>query len=170
MKLSHTKLIVISGLIWFVIGVFLLRLGLNLLITSTQELGNYPLINLLQPYLNTVENAALFLVVIALIIGYFKGNFVLGKSAYRGVKRICSFQNPTSIANIYSAKYYILLAVMIALGASIKYMGLNSDVRGFVDVIIGSALINGAMIYFKLAASKDKACKDQTKDQVVASK
>ncbi|MBA3815585.1 MAG: hypothetical protein H0X29_03525 [Parachlamydiaceae bacterium] len=170
MKLSHTKLIVISGLIWFVIGASLLRLGLNLLITSTQDFGNYPLINLLQPYLNTAENAALFLVVIALIIGYFKGNFVLGKSARRGVERIRSFPNPTSIANIYSAKYYILLAVMIGLGISIKYMGLNSDVRGFVDVIIGSALINGAMLYFKLAASKNQTCAQTCKEHVVESK
>jgi hypothetical protein len=155
MKLSHTKLIVISGLIWFVIGVFLLRLGLNLIITSLDGLGNYPLINLLRPYLSTVENVALLLVVLALMIGYFKGNYVLGKSARRGVERIRSFPNPTSIANIYSAKYYILLGAMVALGISIKYIGLNPDVRGFIDTIIGSALINGAMIYFKLARANN---------------
>lgn len=152
MKLSHTKLIVISGLIWFVIGVFLLRLGLDLIITSIQGLGeNYPLISLLRPYFNTVENAALFLVILALMIGFFKGKYVLGKSARQGVERICSFPNPTSIANIYSAKYYILLGTMVALGMSIKYIGLNPDVRGFIDAAIGSALINGAMVYFKLA-------------------
>lgn len=158
MKLSHTKLIVISGLIWFVIGIYLLRLGLNLMMASIAGLENYPLINMLRPYLNTAENVTLLLVVLALMIGYFKGNFVLGKSARRGVERIRSFPNPTSIANIYSAKYYILLGTMIALGISIKYMGLNSDIRGFIDVIIGSALINGAMVYFKLA----KANKNET--------
>lgn len=150
MKLSHSKLIAISGLIWFVIGFFLLRLGLNLIVES---IGNsqeqYPLVAFLRPYLNTVENTVLLLIIFALIIGYFKGAYVLGKSAKRGVERISSFPNPTSVANIYSAKYYILLAAMVFLGMSIKYIGLNSDIRGFIDIAIGSALINGAMIYFK---------------------
>lgn len=151
MKLSHTKLVVISGMIWFIIGVYLLRLGLNLMVESINGIENYPLINALRPYFSTGENVVLLLVVLALFVGYFKGTFVLGKSARRGVERIQSFPNPTSISNIYSAKYYILLGTMVALGISIKYLGLNADVRGFIDVIIGSALINGAMIYFKLA-------------------
>lgn len=166
MKLSHTKLIVISGLIWFVIGVSLLRLGLNLITSTLESPGNYPLINFLQQYINTKESVALLLVVLALMIGYFKGSFVLGKSARRGVERIRSFPNPTSIANIYSAKYYILLGVMVGLGMSIKYIGLNSDVRGFIDVIIGSALINGAMIYFRLA----KSTPSQTSSETIACK
>lgn len=162
MKLSHTKLIVLSGLIWFIIGVFLLRLGLNLIIVSIEDFGNSPLIDMMRPYLGTVENVALLLVIVALVIGYFKGNFVLGKSARRGVERIKSFPNPTSILNIYSAKYYVLLGVMVGLGLSIKYLGLNPDVRGFIDTIIGAALINGAMVYFKLAKAD--------RDQVIASK
>ena len=155
MKLSHGKLIAISGLIWFAIGVYLLRLGLHLLTTSVEGAG-YPLVSILKPYLLTIENAAILLIICGMLIGYFKGRFVLGKSAKRGVDRIRSFPNPTSIANIYSAKYYILLGTMVAMGMSIKYMGFDSDIRGFVDVIIGSALINGSMIYFKLIQAPNK--------------
>lgn len=158
MKLSHKTLIVISGLIWFVIGIYLLRLGLNLLFQNLADTtaDSYPLIATLKPYFGSVENVAMLLLVFALFIGFLKGRYVLGKSAQRGVDRIKTFPNPTSITNIYSAKYYILLGAMIALGISIKYFGLYPDIRGVIDAIIGSALINGAMIYFKFAQALNK--------------
>lgn len=155
MKLSHPKLIAISGAVWFAIGVYLLNLGLNLLVAnSTAEgaiIAEYPLLQVMTPYLGSIQTAALTLVIIALAIGYFKGRYVLGKSAQKGVERIQSMPNPAPLSKIYSAKYYILLGSMVALGISIKYMGLSNDVRGFIDTIIGAALINGAMIYFRLA-------------------
>lgn len=156
MKLSHTKLIVISGLVWFAIGFYLFQLGLNLLLNGELSSTSYPLVNMISKFIGSGENAALLLLVLALFIGYMKGRFVLGKSAKRGVDRIRSFPNPAPLSRLYSGKYYLLLGVMIALGISIKYLGLSNDVRGFVDAIIGSALINGAMIYFRLAQSPKK--------------
>jgi len=157
MKLSHSKLIVISGLVWFAIGVYLLQLGLNLLLGGVQypDLSEspYPLLKALAPYVGSIETAVLALVAVALYIGYLKGRYVLGKSAQKGVDRIRSFENPAPLHQIYSKKYYILLGGMVALGISIKYLGLSNDVRGFIDAIIGSALINGAVIYFRLAQS-----------------
>jgi hypothetical protein len=152
MKLSHTKLIMISGLIWFGIGIYLLQLGLNLLLSGIEQdlaTSNYPLLRILSPYTGSLELAIIVLVVIALLVGYFKGRYVLGKSAKKGVDRIRSFPNPAPLKSIYSAKYYLLLAAMMGLGISIKYMGLSNDIRGWIDTTIGSALINGAMIYFR---------------------
>jgi hypothetical protein len=156
MKLSHGKLIVISGLVWFAIGLYLLQLGLALLLGGVDPVNvaskeHYPLIKTLYLYFGSFENAVLALIVAALLVGYIKGRYVLGKSAKRGVARILGFPNPTNLSNIYSGKYYILLAAMVALGVSIKYLGLSNDIRGLVDAAIGSALINGAMVYFKLA-------------------
>lgn len=161
LKLRHTTLIIISGLVWFGVGIYLLQLGLNLLLestrySSTSPIESYPLISFLMHYSGSIESAMLFLVVISLFIGYLKGRYVLGKSAHKGVQRILAFSNPTSLTNMYSAKYYILLALMIGLGISIKYLGLANDIRGTVDVIIGSALINGAMLYFRLAQTVKK--------------
>lgn len=155
MKLSHAKLITISGLVWFAIGLYLLQLGLNLLLEGARDAAlaksQYPLLKGLLPYIGSLEAAAMLLVVVALFIGYFKGRYALGKSAKRGVQRILTFPNPMPLKNIYSGKYYILLGSMVLLGISIKYLGLSNDVRGVIDAIIGSALINGAMIYFKMA-------------------
>lgn len=157
LKLSHTALIAISGLVWLAIGVFLLSLGLNLIVASTQPEflaieKQYPILATLEPYFG-IEQAALFLIVACLFVGYAKGRYVLGKSARRGVARILTFPNPTSLANIYSMPYLLLIGGMVGLGMSIKYFGLPNDVRGAVDVAIGSALINGAMIYFRLATA-----------------
>lgn len=158
LKLSHKTLIIISGLIWLAVGSFLLPLGLNFLLQAVENsrlhAENYPLLNLFSKLASNAENSVIIIIVIAMMIGYSKGRFVLGKSAIKGVERIRSFPNPTSLSNIYSAKYYILLALMIGLGMSMKYLGIPADVRGLIDVAIGSALINGAMIYFRLALQK----------------
>lgn len=152
-KLSHAKLIIISGLVWLGVGGFLLPLGLKLLISSTQ-LGNGPLVDLLSPYLGGPQQVALMLVAIGMFVGYWKSKKVLLKSVNRSVLRIRSFPNPTSILNIYGKGYYALLLVMIGLGTSMKYLGIPEDIRGTVDIAIGSALINGAMSFFRCAAEE----------------
>lgn len=150
-KLSHTSLICISGIIWLVVGLMLLRLGLTLLVgTATNQNGFFPLVTLMTPYLG-LNGTVLLFAGIGFFIGYMKGHFVLAKSAHKGVERIKSFSNPTSLGNIYSLKYYILLGGMMALGLSIKYLGIPNDVRGIVDVAIGVALLTGASIYFRHA-------------------
>lgn len=157
LKFSHKTLICISGLVWFAVGIWLLNLGLNFLLAGKS--GYYPLLTSLAPYFGGTEVSALALICVALIIGLLKGRHVLGKSARQGIARIRTFANPMSLASLYSAKYYILLAVMIGLGISMKWIGLPEDIRGFVDVAIGSALINGAMVYFRGAASEGGVAK-----------
>lgn len=161
-KFSHATLIAVSGFIWLAIGGFLLSLGLRLILGSIQPEFAYfekhlPLLDNLTPIFGGIEQAALLLIAFCLMIGYFKGRYVLGKSARRGVARLLTFPNPTSIGNLYSSKYYLLLGAMVGLGMSIKYLGLPNDVRGAVDVAIGAALINGAMIYFRLAYAVRKS-------------
>ena len=123
------------------------------------EGAHFPLLHSIAPYFGGKEQTATILIALGLLIGFFKGRFILGKSAKRGVERICSFPNPTSLSNIYSAKYYILLGGMVGLGMSIKFLGLPNDIRGLVDVAIGAALINGAMIYFRSAVEMNMAAK-----------
>lgn len=156
LKMSHKAIIIFSGSIWLAVGCFLLPLGLNFLLQAVQNANiyaenNYPLLNLFSSFTSTAENAAIVLITICMLIGYSKGRYVLGKSAIKGVHRIRSFPNPMELKNIYSPKYYILLGTMICIGMSMKYLGIPTDVRGLVDIAIGAALINGAMVYFRLA-------------------
>lgn len=154
LKCSHATLTFVSGLVWLFAGISLFSLGLQLLL-GPLFLGyaldtRYPVINYLAPYLGGFPAIGLLLA-ISLCIGYFKGRYVLGKSAHKGVLRIRQFPNPTSLARIYSAKYYLLLGGMMGLGFSIKFFGLPNDIRGFIDAAIGLALLYGSTIYFNQA-------------------
>jgi hypothetical protein len=153
-KLSHVSLIVISGFIWLAVGCFLLPLGLNFIVELLLQENwlrlSHPLLTALSPLAGGAESAALVLIILCLFLGYLKGRYIFGKSVQRGVERILSLPNPTSLKNIYTAKYYILLGSMVFLGFIVRFAPL--DVRGAVDVTIGSALINGAMLYFRYAA------------------
>lgn len=154
LKVSHATMITISGAIWLAIGLMLLRMGVNLLLPPAAQEGEsfyLPLVQSMAPYFGGLKGALLGLLLFALVVGYLKGRFVLGKSARKGVERILSFPNPVSIVQIYSPKYFILLGLMVLLGISIKYMGLPNDVRGAIDVTIGIALLTGALIYFRYA-------------------
>lgn len=158
LKFSHTTLIILAGLLWMVIGTFLLTLGVNFIMKAIETpVGHYPLMNSLAPYLGGKLSVGLLLIVAALFVGFFKGKYALGRSAVRVTHRIKSFPNPTSLHNIFSAGYYILIGSMVLLGIGIKYLGLAEDVRGFIDAAIGAALVHGGSIYFRLAAEHKKA-------------
>jgi len=160
LKFSHSTLIYLSGLIWLAVGLMLLRIGVNLLIPASplESLVTGPLVHFLTPYLGDIKAVLATILIFALAVGYLKGRFVLGKSARKGVERILTFPNPTHVSNLYSAKYYILLGGMVALGISIKYLGIPNDIRGMIDVTIGIALLTGALIYFRYAATLKATC------------
>lgn len=156
MKLRHTTLVFLSGIVWFAVGVFLLQLGLNLLVGVAQydpAMGDksYPMMDNLAPYLGGRNSTALVLIAVSLLIGNMKGKYVLGKSAKSGIERICAMSEPACLSKIYSPKYYILLGAMIGLGVLIKVFQLSSDIRGVVDTAIGAALLNGSLFYFRSA-------------------
>ena len=159
-KFRASALIAFSGFIWFAAGLYLLQLGLHFLLESAKlaNEGMYagPLLSLLAP-IGSFEQAILLLVVIGLSIGFLKGKFVLSKTVRKTVERILSFKPPVPFMKMYSAKYCILLGSMMLLGMSFKFFGFSLDVRGLVDVAIGSALINGSVLYFRQALAARNA-------------
>ncbi len=154
-QLSHSKIAILSGAIWMAVGIFLLQLGLTLLFLPTSSLDSTPLLNLFSTSISPSETAVI-ITALALYIGFLKGKYVLTKTANRTLSQIRLLPNPAPIHKIYDKKYYMLLGIMILLGISIKYMGIPNDVRGAIDIIIGSALINGAAHYFRMSAEIHK--------------
>lgn len=150
-KFKASSLIAFSGLVWLAVGLYLLPLGLNLLIRSVESASYGPLLSLLAPKFFNGEEAALAIVALGLGIGFVKGKTVFAKTVQKSVERILSFETPISISKLYSLRYCLLLGVMIMIGVSFKVFDLAHDIRGLVDVAIGSALINGALIYFRQA-------------------
>ena len=152
MRLSHFSAILVSGFIWFGVGVFLLTKGLTFVLLAARIEGiSSSMMNELAAITKGKEQAGTFLIIIGLTLGYLKSRFVLQKSAKRVVGRILSLPNPANIFQIYSLSYCFLILSMVALGIGMKWMHLNYDLRGVIDVFIGSALMNGSLAYFRLA-------------------
>lgn len=138
MKLQPRTLIIVSGLIWFAIGLWLLNLGINFLVEASKDSRKAVLL--------FSESALFIFLAAALLVGFFKGKFVLAKTVERNTSRL---QNASTLGALFTPAYLILIAVMVCLGFLVRYLPL--DIRGFVDVAIGAALLNGAMLYFRKA-------------------
>ncbi|MES2121738.1 MAG: hypothetical protein V4492_03040 [Chlamydiota bacterium] len=158
MRLRKTSWIALSGIVWFVVGFGLLTLGLRFVVEFARfnVSDTTSLIAQLTPIAGGREQAAMALIMIGLIIGFIKGRFVLVKTVRRVTERILKLPEPVKFNQVYSRGYLFLIAGMIALGVSMKWLHVPQDIRGMVDVAVGSALMNGAMLYFRLALTISK--------------
>ncbi len=130
--MQRTFWILLSGVIWLVAGFMLLYKGIHF-IASAQ----------------IAERNATVLMMVGLVIGFLKGRFVLAKTVKRVVARIQSLPLPIRPWNAYAPSYWILIGCMVLLGMSFRFIPLPIEYRGLIDVAIGSALANGAMLYFR---------------------
>jgi hypothetical protein len=147
--LSRVTLMFVSGAIWLGMGLILLPLGLRFLMNEGADFK--PLLSFLAPYIGEGDSAKIWIVVSCLLIGHFKGRYVLGKAANKGVERLLGLGEPIRLFQIYSLKNYMLIAFMMGLGFSFSYFSIPLDIRGAIDTAVGAALINGASIYFQQA-------------------
>ncbi len=161
-KCSHFVMIVISGLIWAMIGVLLMTVGMHhlmdafrlwddILISSDQSF-----LKITSQFFHKPEHALAAIVGLCLLIGYVKGHFVLTRSVKTGVQRILSHPNPSEIKNLYGKKYYLLIMAMMGLGMLLRVLRIPQDIHGAIDLAIGSALLKGALTYFKYAVAEKK--------------
>jgi hypothetical protein len=157
MRLSHSTLYAISGAVWMIIGVFLLNLGLQLMMQGAKgeafSLEGYsPLFVWLSTLFSGFENAIIVLIILSIVVGFFKGRFVLRKVAARTHQRLQAFENPTSIANVYTKANYAVIIGMMMLGMAMRYFNIPNDIRGPIDIAVGTALMQGAIAYFHLSS------------------
>ena len=158
MRLSKATWIAISGLIWFVVGVGLLTLGMYFIVGLLQNplWEKSSLIAQMSPLAGGREQAALALITIGLILGFIKGRIAMAKAVKRVGERILSLPEPVKLAQVYSKGYLLLIGGMMLLGMSMKWLQIPPDIRGVIDVAIGSALMNGALLYFRFALAVHK--------------
>ena len=154
MRFTHNIAIITSGIIWLIVGLFLLYKGLffTVLAKVTYNPADFPLYALFGKIKNDPESIALISVLLSLVVGLIKGRVALAKSAKRTVTRLLSTPAPLKAKDVFPLPYILLVMLMMLLGMSLKYFKVPYDIRGFVDVAVGSALINGAIIYFKLVS------------------
>lgn len=136
MHLGRFGWIVVSGVIWLVVGSCLLSIGLYLLI--------------LQSSLQSQDYVAI-LVCLGFVLGFIKGRFVLSKTAQKAVKKVLLISEPISILQVYPPIYLGLIVGMMLLGMGLKWLEIAAHIRGVIDVAVGFALINASRVYFQSA-------------------
>lgn len=156
MRVSHRVAIIFSGSLWLVIGVMLMYKGMNWIIAGTQEPASVKLLPILTPLARGIEQSALILLCVAIFVGFMKARFILAKTVKKVVDRIVSQPEPVLLTQAYGKSYMLVLMAMILLGLSMKVAHLPYDLRGLIDVTIGSALTQGSMLYFRAAMSLRK--------------
>ena len=141
--------IAFSGFLWLGIGVFLLYKGIHFI--SEGITTPFSLSDRFQKTFGSTEKAATIWIVTGLIIGFLKGRLIFPKTVQRIVHRIRALPLPIGFAQVYPPSYWLLITAMVGLGMLMRILPIPVDARGLIDVAIGSALMNGAMLYFRAA-------------------
>jgi len=137
--LGKQRLLQIAGLIWIVVGLFLIYRGSGLYSLAVIEQ-------------NTSKETLIISIILGVVIGIIKGKFVLSKTALRNRNRINQLVPPLRIYQIFSGPFYGLIVGMMLLGFLLR--SFNSYLGGYVVVAsiycgIGMALIAASSVYWK---------------------
>jgi len=151
MRLKHVPIVVFSGCLWFFIGIMLMTKGINAAIQGSLFPSSTVFMPFLTKHLGDSTQSALSIIVSGLFLGFLKGRFVLSKSAKRVVERLLVIPEPVPIKQVYSLKYSLIILGMVGLGMSMRWLSPPLDIKAWVDTIIGSALMNGSLFYFRFA-------------------
>ena len=154
MKFKRHSLITLAGFVWFSVGLMLLTKGLKLMFLAVFLQGEIsgPILNFFESAITgAILPAALLIVLLSLILGFIKGKKVLGKAAKRTAERLHPLRGQVHLTKLYRLSDYLVIVGMIGLGRFISWVNLPGDIHAFIDITIGSALIYGAMIYFRYA-------------------
>ena len=140
--MRQKTILLLSGAFWLFGGISLISKGIRLL---GEDLA-------LQAGL--LEASALFsnqksvvaALGCALLIGFVKGRFALAKTVKRTFDRVTNSPKPSFL----DTKTVFILLLMLILNRLMTYASIHPFYRGSIDVAIGSALIHGAVSFFRL--------------------
>ena len=101
---------------------------------------------------SSTQMGIIYSVTLGIIVGFFKGLFVLSKSARKNRSRIQGLESPVKIHQLFSKPFYGLIAGMMLLGILVR--SFNEYLGGYIVVAgiycaIGVALMVGSRVYWK---------------------
>ncbi len=154
----NTHLLRAAGLLWLIVGLFLLTRGIDLVVADVDAIplhlivdkGMSPFFSWLSGKLGTSTEASLAYIIGALFIGMMKARTVFRKIVQRNVERIRTLKDTKlPFFHAFPKKDYLIMVSMMLLGVLMKAFGVYEDIRGFILIAVGAALIQGSMIYFR---------------------
>ena len=120
-----------SGLLWGVIGGWLMSKGFRYLLWGAPHEFAWPLIS------------------VSLLLGHLKGKYVMRRAVMRIMDRVMILPQPLPLMQVYSPAYLLLMGAMITLGIGLKRVGLPPAYLGCIDLAIGFALLQGALHWIR---------------------
>lgn len=157
-KARHKTFHSLAGLIWLAVGFSLMWVGIRYLIDAAKGVAaSSSLLGFLSPVTGGREQAACILIALGLFIGYLKVRYVLQKVVHRLSSKILTLPQPAHAKLVFGFRYFALVIAMMGIGLLMKVLDLPADIRGFIDVAVGSALISGSMLFFRIARAIPKA-------------
>jgi len=158
MILSKRTWFIISTIKWLAVGVMLLMKGLRLTVAAAEmATGSTPLLKTFLSFAGSRHQGSLLIICLGLLIGFIKGRTILAKTVSRIADRIHLYPGGLTLKQAYDMKYWIVLGLMMAIGLLFRVLPIPQDIHGGIDVAIGSALINGAMLYLRHVLTPQKA-------------
>jgi len=154
MGFKKYQLITIAGFVWFTVGLALLIKGLYLILFAAHLSGQKggPLLSaLMYAFTGAIFPSILTMILFGLLLGLAKGKWAFGRAAKRTVQRIYPMRGKIHLSKLYRLHDIMLIVSMIALGRLMNWVHVPRDIHGLIDIAVGSALVNGAMIYFRYA-------------------
>jgi len=82
-----------------------------------------------------------FFALLAILVGTMKSLFILDKTAGRTIERIMSFSGPTCLFAVYSWKTWLLVALMMTFGITMRTLTVPGTGIGTLYMAIGWALL-----------------------------
>ena len=136
--MNKKRLITIAGVLWCIIGFFLIVRGVRL----------YQLAEIEQ---HATGIAIAISGLISGLIGLVKGKFVLSKTAHRNKNRIFKLDDPVKLQDIFSKPIYFLIPIMMGIGILLR--SYNEYLGGYIVIAaiycgIGMALIVSSRVYW----------------------
>jgi len=149
-KARHTTFHHLAGMIWLTVGSFLMVAGIRYLVAAGVNPEDASFLIHYLSYFGGFEQASCLLVALGLLIGHFKTRFVLHKTVTRLSSKILTLPNPAHAKFVFGVRYFVLVAAMMGIGFLMRFFAVPNDIRGMIDVGVGSALISGSLSFFKL--------------------
>ena len=144
MMISRNTHLKVAAALWGFVGLGLLLAG-SFFLFGNHAAGDGPF---------GVGMASIVGFVVALVIGGIKGRLVLPRVGKKNVARILALPEKSPLHMTFSAKSWLLVLLMIAIGRLIRFAGAPPFIVGTIYTAVGVALLLGSTCYL----GEKKAC------------
>ena len=114
--------------------------------------GGFVLIKQGLGFLHTLQLDTMTLVVgvtLAILLGFAKGKFVLGKASIRNILRLQALKEPVRPIHVYPLKSWITIALMLLISISLTIFEAPIFARALVNLGIGMGLLVSSTTYLR---------------------